>query len=212
MCGDQRKRAWHIGKRLRKGVFYALHKSLTRKGNAQQKLRTWYTVIVAIMTHGCRTWHMTRDLLCRARAWELKFARKMLKLRPVEKLGEHYAVGLSYNARTAEIFDSCCKQHGIKTLPQRILEQLHGAAWREEAGKGRMSELLRGARDWNSESNHVIFGQLSHANKKKMGFIRRTMANAVPRWEGPMVRAWGGGVEDGGQGGKDPGGVERRER
>ena len=76
-------------------------------------------------------------------------------------------------------------------LPQRILEQLHGAAWREEAGKGRLSDLLRGAREWNSESNHVIFGKLPHRERKEVGFIRRTRANAVHWWEGPMVKAWG---------------------
>ena len=112
------------------GVFYALQKSLTRKGNAQQKLKTWNTVIVAIMTHGCRTWHMTRDLIHRARAWELKFARKVLRPKPLEKLGEFYTGGLAYNTRTANIFYSCCYQHEVRTLPQRILDQLHGAAWR----------------------------------------------------------------------------------
>ena len=90
------------------------------------------------MTHGCRTWHMTRDLIHRARAWELKFARKMLRLKPIEKLGEFYTGGLAYNTRTANIFYSCCYQHGVKTLPQRILDQLHEAAWREEVGKGRL--------------------------------------------------------------------------
>ena len=79
------------------GVFYALQKSLTRKGNAQQKLKTWVVVIVAIVTHGCRIWNMTMELLHRARAWELKYARKMLRLRPVEKLGEYHAAGISFN-------------------------------------------------------------------------------------------------------------------
>ena len=53
---------------IAENVFFALQKSLTRKGNAQQKLRTWSTVVTAIMTHGCRTWHLTRDLIHRARA------------------------------------------------------------------------------------------------------------------------------------------------
>ena len=67
-------------------------------------------------------------------------------------------------------------------MPQRILDQLHGAAWREEVGKGS---------EWNSEANNITFGQVYFYKRKKMGFTRRTRANAVPRWEGPMVLAWG---------------------
>ena len=116
-------------------LFHLVQKSITRKGKASVKFKTWSQVVVAVAMHGCRTWHLTRDIIHRIRAWELRYTRKILRLRPAPKLGEEYAGGLSYNTRTAGIFYSCCRQYGIKTMAQQVLEAVYGAGWKEASMK-----------------------------------------------------------------------------
>ena len=143
---------------LAEGNFYKNQRSLTRKGNVRGKPKSWTATIVAIAMHGCRTWHMTRELVHRSRTWELKWLRKILRLKPIPKLGEEFAGGMAYNQRTAKVCYDRCNQYGVKTMPRKVLEALHGEAWREAEHPSRVGGWIRQARAWNSATNQQLFG------------------------------------------------------
>ena len=98
---------------------------------------------------------------------------------------------MAYNQRTAGIIYGCFKQYGIKTVPHKVLEAVHGAAWREGTAVGKMGGLLKGAREWNSALSQGMFESDSWVKRRRIGFIRRSRANGTPRWEAPLVQAWG---------------------
>ena len=98
---------------IAEGQFYKKQRALTRKGNVEHKLDTWSKSIVATAMHGCSTWHMTRELLHQVRTSELRGVRKILRLKPIQRLGEEYAGGMAYNQRTTNVAYDRCIQHGI---------------------------------------------------------------------------------------------------
>ena len=58
-------------------------------------------------------------------------------------------------------------------------------------GHATAGKLLAGAREWNSALTHVTMVSESYEKRKAAGYMRRTGANALARWEGPMVEVWG---------------------
>ena len=43
---------------------------------------------------------------------------------------------------------------------------------------------------WNSAMNLEAFGKHSVAKRRKRGYVRRTRANAIARWEAPFVKVY----------------------
>ena len=48
---------------IAEGLFHKLQRPLTSKGSAPVKLKTWTTVVVAVAMHGCRSWHLTKEIM-----------------------------------------------------------------------------------------------------------------------------------------------------
>ena len=89
-----------------------------------------------------------------------------MRFKPLPRLGEETR-GMAYNQRTADIVYRMAKHHGIKMMPQRILEAGFGAAWGGGQAKDKVGKLMLSTRLWNSALNQETFGRDSVYQRRK---------------------------------------------
>ena len=157
------------------GVYWKNLSTLHGRGGALEKMQAWYTTAVPSAMHGCSSWALTKHTATRLRRWELKFLRRVFKMRRRPLEGRH-----AYNVRTARWLDKIRNDNSIPHLHHRVFTAICQAAWREKTWRDNSNEnMLQVIRESKSE--------LWWASLKDLPFRARQTAGAVHGRQGPTV-------------------------
>ena len=104
-------------------ICFKIQNTLKADIGVLMKLRAWHTRIQAAVIYGCETLHVTKAILLRARAWENRWLRKILRIRrmPDETPENHMK-------RAARIIGAAFTRTGIPRLTVRLLDQVARSA------------------------------------------------------------------------------------
>ena len=159
---------------------------LSDSSPAKLKLATWQQVLAASALHNSSTWHATATLARCLRRWELRFLRKILRLRrrPNEQQQQ-------YMQRSSNMIDAWYRRFGFLKSHHVLLRNIFRSAWSEshrslDSGCKPLldARLCRDRMWWNSIKD------LPHRLRVNEGCSQRT-SGEKPSWEDPFVLVFG---------------------
>jgi hypothetical protein len=156
-------------------------------------LHVWESLIVPVAIYGSKTWHLHSNLLHRLRTWELKFLRRVFRMKPRQDSSMPNGVEprMEYNRRTARKIYSWFSIGSRKMMFQKVLESLHKAAWDEAVTvlPNKNNPLLEArvatSRFW---WEHAKFWPAAKRRQQGAAFSR---TGPQSFWEDPLVHVHG---------------------
>ena len=142
-------------------------------------------------THDCKTWHITREHAHELRRWELRWLRKILRLKPAISLHEQYDRS-AYNQRTATRIYEQFKQAGCRMMCHKVITAIHREAYREmnmTIGDG-ANPLLNNRNEHSALAD--IVEKATPAKKRRMeDRVRVRKGPPASKWKLPLTVVYG---------------------
>ena len=177
-----------IDHRLHKAeqLFWANSKTMLGPATISQKLEAWQRGPSASACFDSSTWTATKTSLHRVRRWELRWVRKLLRLRRRPEEGR-----MQFNTRTSKQLKNWFHQTGTKFLHQRILQAIHKSAWREGLVGGGLGEKL--LLDLRTQRCRMIWDVIKSApiSCRRAENMAHARPGSVCEWEDVLVQHYG---------------------
>ena len=107
--------------------YWAQIKVFRGPGSMTAKLKAWNKGPAACARYGACSLHLSPGMLLEAKGWELKWLRRIFRLRRRFHEGQ-----MEYNRCTARLIITLAKNNKIKLLHHSMLAAVFNNAWREE--------------------------------------------------------------------------------
>ena len=174
-------------KQCAEGQYWAHKHIFLSPAPVLEKLRAWERGPQCSAVFGCQSWCITKQLLQELWTWELKFLRRVFKMRWLKHVVPYHV----YLQNTADKIKTWFRRHSVRPIHVRVLEAYHKAAWREldmVIGQGR--QPLKLARLCRSRVSWEFFKLARPSARSSSGWTQRSGGHKTS-WEDLMVSVHG---------------------